>query len=492
MKVFNTLSGRKEEFNITGNRIRMYVCGVTVYDYCHIGHARSQVVFDTIYRYLKWKGYEVTYVRNFTDVDDKIINRAREENLPWQDIAEKYIEAFYQDMEPLGIERPDIEPRATEHIPQMIQMIQALLDRGHAYISEGNVYFNVKSFPEYGKLSKRTLDEMIAGARVEPGEGKQNPLDFALWKASKPDEPSWDSPWGPGRPGWHIECSAMSTHYLGPSLDIHGGGLDLIFPHHENEIAQSEGATGVKPFVRYWIHNGFVRVNQEKMSKSLGNFFTIREILETHDPEALRLFLLGRHYRSPVDFTEKGLRDALAALERMYFSLYILLNRSSFKTIDKAPRFSSTMNADELPDEFSHLKNLITRFKAAMDDDFNTPQAIGAVFDALNQLNNFALKRTPHPAWEKALFLFISSLKHISAVLGVFGSDPVIFIEKLRDRHCQTHGLKREEIEKLVNQRADARKRKDYQQADAIRAELLKKNIILEDYPDGTQWRVRI
>ena len=303
LRIYNTLTGKKEEFvPLHEKRVGMYVCGVTVYDLCHIGHARSAIVFDAIYRYLGYRGYEVTFVRNFTDIDDKIIKRANEEGVDCKAIAEKYIDEFNMDMGKLGFEKPKFEPKATEHIPEMIELISTLIEKGYAYQSGGDVFFSVEKFKDYGKLSKRNLEEMQAGARVGIDEKKENPLDFALWKASKPGEPSWESPWGKGRPGWHIECSVMSQKYLGETFDIHGGGKDLIFPHHENEIAQSEAATG-KPFARYWIHNGFVNINKEKMSKSLGNILTLKEIFKDWRPEAIRLFLLSSHYRSPVDFS---------------------------------------------------------------------------------------------------------------------------------------------------------------------------------------------
>jgi len=318
LRVYNTMTQKKEEFiPLHKGRIGMYACGVTVYDLCHIGHARSAMVFDVIYRYLQYKGYEVTYVRNFTDVDDKIIKRAQEAGVSTEEIAARYIQEFYIDMGALGMLKPTMEPKATEHIPEMIAQVERLLEKGLAYQVEGDVYYAVEKFPEYGKLSKRTLDEMQAGARVEVDERKRNPLDFALWKAAKPGEPSWASPWGKGRPGWHIECSAMSQRYLGDTLDIHGGGKDLIFPHHENEIAQAEGATG-RPFVRFWLHNGFVNIAKEKMSKSLGNFLTIKEILKEYHPEVVRFFLLSRHYRSPVDFSSQGMEEARQNLARFY------------------------------------------------------------------------------------------------------------------------------------------------------------------------------
>ena len=318
MKIYNTLTGKKEEFiPLVPGKAGIYACGVTVYDRCHIGHARSAIVFDVIRRYLKYKGLNVTYVRNFTDIDDKIINRSNQEGIPWDAVAGKYTDEYYRDMDMLGVGRADIEPKATEYIPEMIDIVQGLIGKGYAYESDGSVYFAVDEFQGYGKLSKRDMEEMMAGARVEVDERKKNPLDFALWKKSKEGEPFWESPWGRGRPGWHIECSAMSVKHLGESFDIHGGGADLLFPHHENEIAQSEAFTG-KPFAKYWVHNGFITINKEKMSKSLGNFFTIKEVLETFDPEVVRFFLLSTHYRSPIEFSDEQLREAESSLDRYY------------------------------------------------------------------------------------------------------------------------------------------------------------------------------
>ena len=322
LRLYNTLTGNKDDFvPLHGKKVGMYACGVTVYDLCHIGHARSAIVFDIVHRYLRYRGYEVTFVRNFTDIDDKIIKRANEEGVDYKTIAEKYIVEFNVDMGELGLEKPSVEPKATEHIPEMIRLISALIEKGFAYQSGGDIFFSVRKFGDYGKLSKRDLEEMQAGARVEIDEKKENPLDFALWKTSKPGEPFWETPWGKGRPGWHIECSVMSQEYLGETLDIHGGGRDLIFPHHENEIAQSEAATG-KTFARYWVHNGFVNINKEKMSKSLGNILTIKEILKDWHPEVLRLFFLSHHYRSPIDFSEDSFAEAKLGLDRFYTTLH--------------------------------------------------------------------------------------------------------------------------------------------------------------------------
>ncbi len=481
MRVYNTFNRRKEEFvPLQGNKVGMYVCGVTVYDYCHIGHARSILVFDMIYRYLKKKGYDVTYVRNFTDVDDKIIKRANEEGVSTKEIAERYIEAFYEDVDALGALRPDVEPKATEHISDMIELIKRLEEKGIAYVVEGDVYYEVRKFPAYGKLSGRSLEEMMAGARIEVDEKKRDPLDFALWKASKPGEPWWDSPWGKGRPGWHIECSAMSMKYLGETFDIHGGGMDLIFPHHENEIAQSEGATG-KPFVKYWIHNGFVNINKEKMSKSLGNIILIREILARWDAEILRLFLLKTHYRSPIDFTYDVMEREKESLDRLY------------RCKEKVEELLSEGPASRLSDEARvaerTLKELHEGFFEAMDDDFNTALALGKLFEAAREFNRFvdgsAVSLSEKAAVARVMDAFMGDARDVFGILTHSASGWFrIPDEKLP--------LPREEIERLVEERARARREKNYKKADEIREYLKSKGIILEDRPDGTTvWRLQ-
>ncbi|HSB70416.1 MAG TPA: cysteine--tRNA ligase [Candidatus Methylomirabilis sp.] len=377
LRLYNTLTRRLEPFEpLVPGQVRMYTCGVTVYDLCHIGHARSALVFEVIRRYLTYAGYQVTFVRNFTDVDDKIIARARERQVSWDVLARENIAAFHRDMGGLGLRPADVEPKATDHIPEMLRIIQALLLRGLAYAVEGNVYFAVRRFPEYGKLSHRSLDDLLAGARVEVDERKRDPLDFALWKASRPGEPAWDSPWGPGRPGWHIECSAMSAKYLGETFDIHAGGEDLIFPHHENEIAQSEGATG-KPFARYWLHNGFVTVNGEKMAKSLGNFVTIREALERFSPDALKLLLVSTNYRGPLDYTGAAVAEKAKALEGL---------QEFLRAVDRSGDTGSRGGAaEESSPGGDHPAE--TAFRAAMDDDFNTARATGILFDLVREGN---------------------------------------------------------------------------------------------------------
>ncbi len=458
LEIYNDLHRKKEAFEpLEPGKVRMYVCGMTVYDYCHLGHARVVVVFDVVQRYLKARGYEVTYVRNITDIDDKIIQRANEQGIPFHELTARFIDAMHEDFDALGVERPTIEPRATEHLGEILAMIERLIERGHAYVAEnGDVYYDVRSFPEYGKLSGKSIDDLEAGARVEPGEGKRDPLDFALWKAAKPGEPAWDSPWGKGRPGWHIECSAMSTTALGDTFDIHGGGADLTFPHHENEIAQSEGATG-HPFVRYWMHNGFVRVNDEKMAKSLGNFFTIREILERYRPEEVRYFILTSHYRSPLNYDEAHLVNARKALDRLYTALRGLPHA-----------------------EPGEADKYVEAFFAAMDDDFNTPEALAVFFELVREINR---ERDRNP--EKAARMG-AELKRLGAILGLLQDDPEAWLKGGVGGGSE---LSDEQIEALIQQRLEARKARNWAEADRIRDELKAQGIVLEDTPQGTSWR---
>jgi len=507
--VYNTLTKTKEEFQpLEPNKIKMYVCGVTVYDYCHIGHARSAVVFDVIYRYLLFLGYDVVYVRNFTDIDDKIIRRAQEEHTDYRTISERYIAAFYEDMDRLGIRRPTVEPKATEHIKEMIDIIQRLLDKGYAYQSGRDVYFSVERFPAYGKLSGRSLEDMMAGARVDIDEHKRNPFDFVLWKGSKEGEPAWDSPWGLGRPGWHIECSAMSAKYLGETFDIHGGGKDLIFPHHENEIAQSEAAFD-KPFVRYWLHNGFVNINNEKMSKSLGNFLTIREILDKVHPEALRLFVVSKHYRSPVDFSDEAIREAERGLERLYMTLSDALERvgkdsqPSLGEKDNVPllldkeRIVALSNSKAHTGIDSELSEKVfsfpEKFLEAMNNDFNTAQAVGLMFDLRNALQRFletsGRKKLKGPASE-LVGLATAFLRESGSILGILERAPEEFFREQNVLKLKTTGMTEEEVESWIAKRAEARKEKRFDEADRIRAMLAEKFIQLEDTPKGTRWRV--
>jgi cysteinyl-tRNA synthetase len=478
LSIYNSLSKKKEVFEpIEAGKVKIYVCGPTVYDACHIGHARSAVVFDVMVRYLKVVGYEVTYVRNFTDVDDKIINRAKEVGITPRELAARYIEAFYQDMDALKVERATLEPKATDHIDAIIRVIQLLMEQGHAYEAGGHVFYAVDTFPGYGKLSGRQLEDMHAGARVAVNENKRNPFDFALWKKAKPGEPMWDSPWGMGRPGWHIECSAMSTLFLGHNFDIHGGGQDLIFPHHENEIAQSEGAFKV-PFANFWVHNGFVKINQEKMSKSLGNFRLIRDMLKQYHPEAIRLFLLSNHYRSPVDFTEQAMAEAEASLEK----IYVLLER-----IEKS------LGGDLSYPDGKGSGPMWSGFRRAMDDDFNTARALGLVFENVRQLNRLmdddekAKDRKARARQQD----FVADLKRVAAVLGIATQTPTCFFEDKKAKALEGEVIDTASIERLIAERNQARKRKDWARADQIREELALKNIVLEDRPEGTVWKAK-
>jgi cysteinyl-tRNA synthetase len=491
LKIYNTLTRKKEDFEaVQPGKVGMYVCGVTVYDMCHIGHARSVVLFDVIYRYLLKSGYEVTYVRNFTDVDDKIINRANELGENWKSLAERFIREFYVDMDALGVRRPTFEPKATEHISQIQSIIGKLISRGHAYQVDGDVMFSVQSFKPYGKLSGKKTDELLAGARVEVNEKKENPLDFALWKASKPGEPSWESPWGPGRPGWHIECSAMSMEYLGEKFDIHGGGADLTFPHHENEIAQSEAATG-KPFARYWIHNGFVNIRSEKMSKSLGNVLNIRDILKVVHPEVLRLFLLSSHYRSPLDYSETSIKESSAGLERLYAA------KDALQSLIRAQGAAA-----RLPQE---LEGITEKFREAMDDDFNTPRCLAVLFEAARAVNRITTEAgastndIPSPEMLSAVDREMTVLSR--EILGLLNEEPQTFFEDMRERGLRRQQemkdlgvsleiLDREQIEAKIQERAEARKQKDFSRADGIRQWLAERKVHLKDTPDGTTWEI--
>ncbi|MEC4684135.1 MAG: cysteine--tRNA ligase [Nitrospirota bacterium] len=483
MRVYNTLSGKKEEFvPLEPGKVKVYVCGVTVYDYCHIGHARSAIVFDVMRRYFRYKDFQVRYVRNFTDIDDKIIRRAQEEGIPWNEVVRKYTEEYYRDMDALGVERADVEPRATEHIPEITEMVRTLIDKGYAYEINGDVYFEVNRFPGYGKLSKRSMDELVAGARVEVDERKKNPLDFALWKAAKEGEPAWDSPWGPGRPGWHIECSAMSIKHLGETFDIHGGGADLIFPHHENEIAQSEACTE-KPFVRYWLHNGFITISKEKMSKSLGNFFTIREILERFAPEVIRAFILSTHYRSPIEFSEEQLLDAEVSINRFYSTIM----RVETYLVRMPQKVKTTPEEGYLQEM---LRQFRARFEEAMDDDFNTALAIGYMYELVREINRYLDSKPSGGPARELLLEGISTLRETGRVLNIFQRPP----EQWHSSLLKTKKLPvtEDDINRKLSERQEARKAKDWQRADLIRDELLKAGIILEDTQEGTIWRVKV
>lgn len=486
IQIHNTLSGKKEPLQpIEKGHVKLYVCGITSYDYCHIGHARSALAFDMIVRYLKYRGFKVTYVRNFTDIDDKIITRANEQKTTSEELANRFINEFYTDMDRLGVDRPDIEPKATEHIGEMIRLIEELITEGKAYPSGGDVYYIVDSFPEYGKLSKRNLEDMQAGARVSVNEQKRHPMDFVLWKGSKPGEPTWDSPWGPGRPGWHIECSAMSRKYLGETFDIHGGGQDLIFPHHENEIAQSEGANH-KPFVNLWIHHGFVTIRDEKMSKSLGNFLTIRDILDHYHPEILRFFIFSTHYRNPLDFSESAMQDATSGLERLYDCVSAIDTLKLETSVVHAPSVISAKDR-QLLDEIE------IRFQQAMDNDFNTAQAQGIFFDAVKMLNRIRQKLSASPASSdiEQLKKSVATLKMLANIMGLLREEAQHFLAARKTKAVSEGDFDVAAIEVLITERNLCRQTKNWARSDEIRDQLLKINIELMDGPGGTTWSVK-
>ncbi|MFL0807232.1 MAG: cysteine--tRNA ligase [Oceanobacter sp.] len=452
LKVYNTLSRQKEEFvPVVPGKVGMYVCGMTVYDFCHLGHARVMIAFDVIARYLRHRGYEVNYIRNITDIDDKIITRANENGEAFDDLTERFIAEMNKDAESLAIEPPDAEPRATSHIGDIIELVETLIDKGFAYPAEnGDVYYSVRKFENYGKLSGKILDELEAGARVGVDEFKQDPLDFVLWKSAKPEEPHWESPWGIGRPGWHIECSAMSKCCLGDTFDIHGGGPDLKFPHHENEIAQSEAANG-KSYVNTWMHAGAVRVDGEKMSKSLGNFFTIRDILDKYPAEVVRFLLLSSQYRSAINYSEDSLKESQVKLDRFYNALSLV---------------DGDVVAADIENDYSE------RFHAAMDDDFNTPVAIAVLFDLVRALNK--------ADGAEALAL-AGQLKYLGAVLGCLQLEPSEFLQGADEDESAW-------VESMIAKRAQAKKDKDFATADSVRDELQAKGIVLRDGPEGTTW----
>jgi len=489
LQIHNSLTRRKAPFKpIEPGKVRMYVCGMTVYDYCHLGHARVLVVFDVIYRWLMRCGYEVSYVRNITDIDDKILARAAERGEPFTALTERFIGAMHDDAGALGVLPPTDEPRATAHIDEIVAMIGRLLENGHAYAAEnGDVYYAVGSFPGYGRLSGKDTKDLRAGARVDVGDAKQDALDFALWKAAKPGEPSWASPWGDGRPGWHIECSAMSTCRLGNHFDIHGGGADLQFPHHENEIAQSEGATG-EPFVNVWIHNGFVRVNDEKMSKSLGNFFTVRDILKRYDAEEVRYFILTSHYRSPLNYDDGQLDAARAALTRLYTALRGLPTAADGQSAASPAEKPVGQGAGE--GRGGDGQDARARFAAAMDDDFNTPEALAVLFELAREVNRL---REKDPGAAAALG---AELRELAGILGLLEQDPEGYLrgegrgEGRADAGADgAGGLSDAEIDAMIAARAAARRARDFAEADRIRDALQQSGILLEDSPSGTTWR---
>jgi cysteinyl-tRNA synthetase len=460
LKIYNTLSRQKEIFKpIEPDKVSMYVCGMTVYDLCHVGHARVMVIFDMIARHLRHSDFDVNYVRNITDIDDKIIKRANENNESITELTERFIEAMNQDSEALGVIPPDMEPKATLHMDQIIDMISTLIEKKHAYVGSNNdVYFDISSYDQYGKLSGKNIDELQAGERVEVQEEKDDPLDFVLWKAAKADEPSWPSPWGDGRPGWHIECSAMSTHCLGNHFDIHGGGQDLQFPHHENEIAQSQCATG-ETFANTWVHNGFVRIDEEKMSKSLGNFFTVREVLKEYQAEVIRFFILSSHYRSPLNYSTDNLDEAKSALSRLYTALR-----------------DATADSDVEP-----IKKYVDEFNTAMDDDFNSPKAISILHELARESNRITDKSSKQ-ATELA-----ATLKILAGVLGILQDDPQAFLQG--KANASDNELDEVAIQKMIDERNQAKTEKNYAKADDIRDQLVATGISLEDTPQGTIWR---
>ena len=464
MKIYNSMTREKQEFvPLTPGEVKMYSCGPTVYDYFHIGNARPFIVFDTMRRYLEYKGYKVTFVQNFTDIDDKMINRANKEGITVRELADRFIAEYFKDADSLGIRRASIHPKATENIDAIIDVVKSLEDKGYAYNVNGNVYFRTKKFNHYGKLSHQPLEELEAGARIDISDEKEDPMDFALWKAEKPGEPSWESPWGKGRPGWHIECSAMVNKYLGNTIDIHSGGKDLIFPHHENEIAQSECANGCD-FARYWMHNGYINIDNKKMSKSLGNFFTIRDILEKYKPEVVRFFMLSAHYRSPVNFSDLLMQQAKSAIERVYTCI------DSIKfSLESSVERELTDSEKELQ---TALANAKTRFNDAMDDDLNTADAISAIFDIVAAANKALLKEGGNA--KSILCETLDTIAELGKVLGLF--------EKKEEASLDA------EIEALIEKRNEARKNKDFAEADRIRDELKARNIILKDTPMGVTW----
>lgn len=465
MKLFNTLTRKKEDFvPLEENKVRMYSCGPTVYNYFHIGNARPFIIFDTLRRYLEYRGYEVKFVQNFTDIDDRMIQKANEEGITVKELADRFIEEYFIDAKGLGVKEATVHPKATENIDAIIDIIKTLEDKGYAYAVNGDVYFSAKKFNEYGKLSHHNLEELESGARVDVDERKKDPVDFALWKAQKPGEPAWDSPWGKGRPGWHIECSAMVMKYLGDTIDIHSGGLDLTFPHHENEIAQSEAATG-KPFARYWLHNGFININNEKMSKSLNNFFTVRDIVKEFDYEVLRFFMLSAHYRSPINFSDELLEQAKNGLDRIYTAIENLQYMRGH-AVDAA----ITPEEQKLKDRLLEIKE---KFIEAMEDDLNTADAIAAIFDMVKELNsNITATSTPTVAIIDA---GLSLLNELGGVLGI--------AQKREEKTLDA------EVEELIAQRQQARKEKNFKLADEIRDKLKAMDIILEDTPQGVKWK---
>ncbi len=485
VKIYNTLTRKKEAFqSLEAGHIKLYVCGITSYDYCHIGHARSALAFDMIVRYFRYLDYKVTYIRNFTDIDDKIIARASEQNTSTEELANRFINEFYMDMDRLGVDRPTMEPKATEHIQEMIDLISELIDKDMAYAANGDVYYRVGSFAEYGKLSGRKLEDMQAGARIRVNENKDDPMDFVLWKASKPGEPSWKSPWGAGRPGWHIECSAMSRKYLGDTFDIHGGGQDLIFPHHENELAQSEAASN-KPYVTMWVHHGFVTIRDEKMSKSLGNFLTIRDILDHYHPEVLRFFIFSTQYRNPLDFSEAAMQDAMAGLNRLYECL-AAVNALGDNCSDTVAPVAGNK-------DIRKINALEGKFQTAMNNDFNTAQAQGCLFETIKVINKIIRQLPDCPSIQDTKLLQKSgeTIKKLAGIMGILQEDATEYLAARKAEMLAKTDISEAEILTYIEQRNQARDDKDWARSDEIRDSLLNKGIELKDGPDGTGWSVK-
>jgi cysteinyl-tRNA synthetase len=477
--IHDTLTAEKRELvPLEPGKIRFYACGPTVYDFSHVGHARSYVVWDVVVRHLRARGYQVKYVRNFTDVDDKIIKRANERGEDPVALAARFARAYDEDMDALGNLRPDVAPKVSEHVPQIVAMIETLVAKGFAYpAANGDVYYAVRKFQDYGRLARRNLDDLLSGARVEPGESKRDPLDFALWKAAKPGEPAWESPWGRGRPGWHIECSAMTLAHLGAPIDLHGGGKDLVFPHHTNEIAQSAAAVGdgktAETFSRNWMHHGFVEIDSEKMSKSLGNFFTIRDVLAKFDPEVMRLFLLGTQYRNPINYSDQMLQEAERRLRYFY------------KTLEKVDRLGAGASPAGV------RGTVVDEAARALDDDFNTPQVLAALAEAFTAANVLADKKGKKTPDEKAaLAAFARDVREVGTVLGVLQRPPAAALRALREKAAARKDIDGAEVEARIAERAEARKAKDFARGDAIRDALLARGVVLLDGPEGTIWDV--
>ena len=485
VKIYNTLSRKKEVLKLLEpDHIKLYVCGITSYDYCHIGHARSALAFDMIVRYFRYLGKKVTYIRNFTDIDDKIIARAAEQNTSTEELANRFIDEFYVDMDKLGVDRPTMEPKATEHIPEMIDLISELIDKDMAYPSHGDVYYRVGSFAEYGKLSGRKLEDMQAGARIQVNKNKDDPMDFVLWKASKPGEPSWESPWGNGRPGWHIECSAMSRKYLGDTFDIHGGGQDLIFPHHENELAQSEAANN-KPYVNMWIHHGFVTIRDEKMSKSLGNFLTIRDILEHYHPEVLRFFIFSTQYRNPLDFSESAMQNAMTGLDRLYECL-AAIEKLTGKCSAESKQIASAK-------DIKKLETMEERFQGAMNNDFNTALAQGILFESAKVINKIRrqISGLPSQADYDLLTQAVATTKKLGSIMGILQENAGEYLAAKKSAMLAQIAISEEDIQKLILERKQAREDKNWSLSDVIRDQLLEHNIELNDSAEGTGWSIK-